>query len=832
MLLYVSLYNDWLSGKINLLGAPDTVIPFYSSFYMTNSISNLNLFSWNFYNQTDFAYAHMSTGWWTTSGLVTAIASIIINYFFEINGQNFLQIHLMIIIVCQLFLRLTGMILLMKQYNLKNSTIIIATCLVSPLVFGRFSLSYHVSIIYSSIFLLIYLINNLRKDFSLKSLSKFLMFTTAIVFQQPLFAIAYLGQIIFCYIIFQLIGYLKNNRVVVKKSLQNLKLKLIKPHSDFPLVHTVNSIYLILTLFIFYIWSKSIISNYFFLENRAQSPLINLQTLKILVGTQWAEDLGKILNTTSTGMVSGWPFMGITLTLFSILGLIGRFDRNLSALRLLVSIFILMQFSIHRSDLNDSWNIFDLPSTILKILGAISRTILYITFPFSFLFRSGTMLVWLIASILIIFFAVGLDRYAKQFSQRLIDRKYLIQVSIALVFIIFLSHSVYVLLTICIGLIFSIFFYFKSRKCNISENISRFVILTIISIFLFVDLMFSSMNAEDSEYTGTSVVPNSFVFDQYSTPYFVPQYVSPFSSTSFQVLSTGSSPEVSPPSEAPLLAAYRDSNYFGPNELNSFFYQTIYMGNYKFNSYYQNKNILFSNYQGTSQPEYLPTVIQNTNRNGFNSIEERSTNKIEIGTIFKVIKNTDGSNLYVFNSKHDTSNLRSSFDPELNTILFDIDGKEFYPVKGKPISENSFDFGNFYSGKLTFVSKIKPTSLNTESFQLTSSNNISNNENTFLKSEIVAGGIKINNTNQKSNSVTFAIPFQTGWKINPTGDTTLLNSNGWLKAENLESKTYHLEFNPYSPLPYYAPFLLLVWSSFIFFLTPFNLLNSKVFNKP
>lgn len=826
-ILYIIFYNEWLAGKVNLLGAPDTVIPFYSSFYMTNSISNLNLSSWNFYNQTDFAYSHMSTGWWTTAGLGTAITSIIANYFFKINGQNFVQIHLVILVACHLFLRTIGLILLMKKYQLNNNTIIITTCLVSPIIFSKFSLSYHVSIVYASIFLFIYLIDELRNNFSLSSILKFIVFAIAIVFQQPLFAIAYLGQIIFFYVVLQLIINIKNTIVSVKKLFQHLNSRLFKPRFSFSLVHTAHSIYIVTTIFLFYIFSKSINTNYFFMDNRAQSPFINFQTLKILVGTQWSEDFSKILTTSSTGMVSGWPFMGVTFVFFSILGLLNRNNRKLTSLKILVIIFIVMQFSINKSDLNDKWNIFDLPILILKILGALLRFFLYLTFPFSFLFRSGSMLVWLVASILIVFFAIGLDKFIGQFGQRLMAKTYSIQILIALALLLFLNHSVYVLLTICVGILVNAFLYLKQKKNFISERMSRRAMIIVVSSFLLFDLIFSATDAEVSEYSGTRLVPNSFVFEEYSSPYFTPQYVSPFSRLSFNVLSSGVSPDVLPISKALLLSVYKDGNYFGQNELNSYFYQTTYVGNYKFNSYYQNKNILFENYTGLSKSEYLPTAVQDSNANRDDLLFKVSINKIEVGTNFKVTKNIDGSYLYVFDCRCNALKLRSSFDPKVNTVYFEIDGERYYPVKGKPISEKSFDFGNFYSGKLTFVSRIKPSYLNSANLQLFSVDNTFKGKNAFSESEIYAGGLKIDNSAQKASSITFAIPFQTGWKIHPVSNATLHSSNGWLKIENLESRIYRLEFNPYFPLPYYLPFLLLLWTSVILFRVPFNLLNSK-----
>jgi hypothetical protein len=146
--------------------------------------------------------------------------------------------------------------------------------------------------------------------------------------------------------------------------------------------------------------------------------------------------------------------------------------------------------------------------------------------------------------------------------------------------------------------------------------------------------------------------------------------------------------------------------------------------------------------------------------------------------------------------------------------------------------ENAFDFGNYYSGKLTFVSSSNSTAFDNASFKLFSTNtNLIKQKNAFLSSEIFTGGLKIDNTIQNSNSITFAIPFQNGWKINPDSNASLHNGNGWLKAENLESKIYYLEFNPYFPLPYYLPFLLLLWVSYIFFRTPLKLLNTKVFKQ-
>ena len=827
-LIYMIFYHEWLTGEINLLGAPDTVIPFYSSFYMTNSISNMNLTSWNFYNQTDFAYSHMSTGWWTTSGLVTAIISITANYFFEINGQNFVQIHLMILIVCQLFLRLIGLILLMKKFQLKNTTIIITTCLVSPIVFSKFSLSFHVSIIYSTIFLLVYLIEDLRHNFSFNSISKFIVFAVAIVFQEPLFAIAYLGQIIFCYIILQYIRNVKDINDRVKQLFQQLNPRMFKPQLSFSFAQVANYICIITTIFLFYIFSKSINVNYFFTDNRAQTPTINLQTLKILVGTHWSEDFSKILTTSSTGMVSGWPFMGVTLVFFSILGLLNRCNRRITSLKILVIMFIVMQFTINKSDLTDKWGILDLPILILKLLGAVLRFFLYLTFPFSFLFRSGTMLVWLIASILIIFFAIGLEKFICQFSQRSISKKNLMQILMVLVFLLILNYSIYVLLTICIGLLVSFFLHFKQKKNIIPKHVSRYIMLTSISLFLVFDLALSAVDAEISEYSGSKLLPNSFVFEEYSTPYFVPQYASPFSKLSFNVVSLGVSPDVIPVSRAPLLSVYEDSNYFGPNELNSYFYQTTYMGDYRSNSYYQNKHILFAKYNGLPKLGYVPTAIQDSNANRPDSLSEAITNKLEIGKIIKVAKNVNGSYLYVFECRCNASNLRSSFDPKFNTVFFEIDGEKYYPVKGKPVSEKSFDFGNFYSEKLTFISRIKPTSIGSANLHLFSSNGILNEKNAFLKSEISAGGIKIDNVTKNASSVTFAIPFQSGWRIYPVGNVSLHSSNGWLKVDNLESRIYHLEFNPYFPFPYYLPFLLLLWVSFILFCVPFKLLSSKL----
>lgn len=829
-LLYLALYQDWFAGRINLLGAPDTVIPFYSSFYMTNSIANLNFSSWNFFNQTDFSYAHMSTGWWTTTGLLTAILSIVANFIAPIDGQNFVQIHMVVLTSFQLLLRLTGLILILKKYNVNNNVILITCCLASPIVLDRFSLSYHVSIIYSSTFLLIYLIDNVRDHFNFKSISRFVIFSIAIVFQEPLFAIAYLGQIIFCYIVFQMIDYTIKNKVLVKKWLSNFNLKPLQIKHRFSLRNTSNLTCFILTIYVFVLWSTSISTNYFFTSDRTESKFINFETLKILIGTNWSEDIGAVFSSSSTGMVSGWPFLGVTFVFFLILGLIDKFDRKLIALKLLLCIFSLMQFSISANDLTAKWSIFDLPLMVMKIAGAICRALFYSVFPFSFLFRSGTMMVWLIVSISLIFFALGLNKFLLTFTERSIDRSYLLRILLVLGVILSINHNFYVVITVCIGFLINTICYFLPKANGNLNKLSKSALVYIVPLFLIFDLSISILNAEGAKYTGAKIAPNTFKFKDYSTPMFIPQYVTPFSAISFTVISSNLNPDVLPKSTAALLSEYEDNNYFGANELNSYFYQNTYMGKYRFNSYYQNKHALFANYESSFKEIVSPAVIQDPS--DINSKKLNAINDIEITSLFRIIRNDDGTNLYVYNCNCENLKFRSHFDREFNSVFFNLDGEIFNPVKGKPISENSFDFGNYYSGKLSFVAKLEANLLDKSSLKLFSMNShFANYEKAFLNFEIFAGGLKLDNTMSNANSLTFAIPYQKGWKIYPNDGVLVLNSNGWLNIENLDPKKYKIEFNPYSPLPHYVPFILLFWVTIILFTTPLYSLNSKIFKQ-
>lgn len=828
-LIYLTLYQDWFTGRINLLGAPDTVIPFYSSFYMTNSIANLNLSSWNFFNQTDFSYAHMSTGWWTTTGLLTAILSIVANFIIPIDGQNFVQIHLVVLVSCQLFLRLTGLILILKKYNVNNNVILITCCIASPIVLDRFSLSYHVSIIYSSTFLLIYLIDNVRDHFNYKSISRFVIFSIAIIFQQPLFAIAYLGQFIFCYIVLQLIVYTIQNKVLIKKWLSNFNLNLLRISHRFSLSNICNLVCSILIIYVFVLWSTSISTNYFFLSDRTETKFINFETLKFLIGANWSEDIEAVFSSASTGMVSGWPFVGVPLVFFSILGLIHKLDQKLIVLKLALSFFILMQFSISTSDLSVKWSLFDLPLVVMKIAGTICRALFYSAFPFSFLFRSGTMMVWLIVSVSLIFFALGLNKFLVTFTERSIDKGYLLRILFVIGVILSINRNFYVLMTVCIGFLISTTFYFLSRANGKLNKLSKSVLLCMVTLFLIFDLSISIWNAEGAKYTGAKIVPNTFKFLDYSTPLFVPQYVTPFSATSFTTISSKTNPEVLPKSTAILLSQHKDNNYFGANELNSYFYQITYMGKYRLNSYYQNKHVLFANYQSPIKETAKPAVIQDLSDKNVNSKKVKAVDVLEITSLFKMIRNDDGTILYVYNCNCRDLKLRSHFDREFNSVFFYLNGEIFQPVKGKPISENSFDYGNYYSGKLSFVTKLEANLLDKSSYKLFSlKTHFANHEKAFLNFEIFAGGLKLDNTISNINSLSFAIPYQKGWKIYPNDGVLVSNSNGWLKIENLEPTRYKIEFNPYSPLPYYLPFILLFWVTIILFGTPLYSLNSKI----
>jgi hypothetical protein len=831
----------WYSGKVDVLGAHESEIPFFASYFITNALHNFNFLSWNFYDQIDFAYPHLTTGIWTIPSGITGFVANIINLFIDINGKQFLILHLTILSLIQIFIRVVGLTLILFHFRLKPLPILITITFIQVLAFYTQTFQYMTGFVYSCVYILIYLLIRFFETRNLRNLLHFVTLYAVIVFQVPLFATAYLGlaihSIVISFIIIKLKKHgISNSLNIVFKEFTVPNFWILKKSE---LYFFILSFLIIFFNFIYSLQLKqSFDQNYSLLSNRSKTPL-SLSWFQGLLQRYGAMNFSSTLDPTLNDTAYGWQYLGFV---FSALVVIGLFylKSNIQFSLFIIATFLLfcLQVPLQPPVFDIGSELSKFPLWIFSTFFGLVKAFFLILFPFWSLYRAPTMLIWLLIAVIVIPIAIVLNHiYTKQFFNKRIF--YIILFIAAVYSSIFSEKKLAQVFIFCYILLFGILKYVSIKKL-------RIFLLIFIIWQLFVDFGNLGLSQKYLMYAGSKVVPVEMISHRgTNTNKFYPQYNAPFADLGLPVIINVPHPKVRPPSDALLLSTLDDRGLFGRQSLNSYFYQTIFLPDYFGESYYQAKHKLF---QGLGYPRF-PTInqelksdhpfvqIYKLNNPGLTTLNSKGLNLYEKEAEFylkQITLKIDSQKLNLLNASNQKFiyslstdlKVRSSFLNDHEFIEFDINGEKFKSVKGLPATIGQFDLNNFQKGKLIFISDkkvLKNDNLNIKVTNIFSKSGSSKVKNLYVKNNKL--NIQIYATD-KVRIVT-GIPFQEGWKVISHRFITPINYGGWLSLDLDEGQSdLALEFSPYILNNSKLPFILMYLNIVLFVLIVANRVKS------
>ena len=839
-IIYFVFQFNWYSGKIDVLGPHDSEIPFFASYFITNALHNFNFLTWNFHDQIDFAYPHLTTGVWTIpSGIIGLVANVF-NLFFDINGKQFLILHLTSLSLIQIFIRVVGLTLILFYLRLKPLPILITITLIQGLAFYTQTFQYLTGFVFSCIYILIYL---LIRFFELRNISNLLYFITLyafIILQMPLFATAYLGlaihSIVISFIIIKLkkYGILKTLNIILSEFREKNFWVLKKSELYF---FIVSALIIILNLIFLLQMKQSLDKNYSLTSNRSDT-LLSLPWFKGLLQRYGAMDFSSALNPALNDTAYGWQYLGFVFAALVTVGLFYLRSNTYFSLFILATFLLFCtQIPLQLPAFNFGSKLYEFPLWIFTSFFGLIKAVFLILFPFWSLYRGPTMLIWLLIAVIVIPIAIVLNHI---YSKSYVSKKFFYTMIIISTF----YSSIISERKIAHFLVFSCIFLFMLLKFTPFKKLHIFLLIAII-LQLLIDFSHLGLSQKNLLYAGSKIIPVEMSSLRSTTNQFYPQYNSPFADINLPIITNVPHYKVQPPSEAWLLSTLDDRGLFGRQSLNSYFYQINFLPDYFGERYYQSKHKLFkgSGYPrlGAMNPELKsehPFVqIYSMNNSRLDTLNFKGLNLYDIVPEYYLKQKTykinlndatrlDRSNQNFFYSVNTDLKVRSTFLNDHKLVEFAINEKKLKSIKGLPATIGQFDLNNFQKGKLIFIND-KEISKN-DNLNITVTNILSR-----------SGSSKINSIDVKNNKLNLqidatdrvrviaGIPFQEGWKVTSKKQTTLINYEGWLSFDLEEGQSdVALEFSPYIFNTTKLPFILMYLNIIFFILIVVNRLKS------
>jgi hypothetical protein len=823
-LVFLFLNADYFLGNEKLLGPHDTQIPFFSSWQFSNDLNNGNYQIFNYFDQTDYAYSHGTTGHFTIPAFLTAIIAKVINLIFadQMTGKLFLQIHSIVWVVSQLIVRNTGFLLLARLLNIPRIPIFITLIFFQPLFTYTLTLHYLIGFVYSFIPLLLYYIVKTCKFRSKWAALDFLVVFAIAIGQSPVFAIAYMFQSV--YILILVLTFLKRRQIIesLKKFLKS-ESKLSKRFSIFVFKNGFKKVHIdtrlvisLLTIFANSIWAiyslSSIKRNYAIPVER--SLFLDFSTWTTLTFRGGANDLGQLVDVQTNATMGGWQFIGFLGIFLFILGF-WFFRRNTWVLSFSLTNFLI--YCIQISPLYALSRFWDelIPNLItapIKIFTLFFKEIYFAIFPFSSIFRSPTMLIWAVYLIAIPIVALGVNvlfgnaaNFAETNKSKILELITFITFSVIGLYAF--SESPIVMLGLCfVGLAFALSFV----KLQVKLRILATYLILFLGILFTMGQLRSNMDTPvlfggKIEARSFKVSTNDFWSDKS-----IVEYVTPFKSIDIPVILNSDPPAARPKTGIFTLDNQSsNSSYFGTQTNVSKYWGIIFLGDYVKNDYYQNKHIIFDKFRLENLKS--GTVInftsivssdrerKNPNFYGYFSapvskpIVQPKTDlkfaaKIESVSIGKYSKNY----LVIRDKKLIAFNPTSLMSGTLLDKLI-CDGRTISlsnPVFGLPMTEGAYSINSFQNAAIFVQAKVKlhgkfncmVSFRKSEFFGGESNHKVSSS----FKGNFLLTTVNLDKKLEQSYLI-WAIPYQDGWvgRLNNGKEIELESCNGWLCYKKL-----------------------------------------------
>ena len=259
--------------------------------------------------------------------------------------------------------------------------------------------------VFSCIYILIYL---LIRFFELRNISNLLYFITLyafITFQMPLFATAYLGLAIHAVIISFVVVKLK--KYGIRKTLNIISSEFRGKNFWFlkksELYFFIVSALIIILNSIFTLQMKlSLDKNYSLTSNRSDT-LLPLPWFKGLLQRYGEMDFSPALNPALNDTAYGWQYLGFVFAALVVIGLF-YLRSNVYFCLFILATFLLfcVQFPLQLPVFDFGSTLYEFPLWIFSSFFGLIKAVFLILFPFWSLYRSPTMIIWLLIAVIVV----------------------------------------------------------------------------------------------------------------------------------------------------------------------------------------------------------------------------------------------------------------------------------------------------------------------------------------------------------------------------------------------------------------------------------------------
>lgn len=756
---------SWFVGEQRVLGPHDTQIPYLSSFATTLGLARKFDSSFNIQEFGTESYSFLSTGWFTTTSLLTALTFKILGLIFDLTGKDFLIIHNIIWVSYQIVIRTLGFLLSSRLLGINKLARILGSSLLLSVCFLNLSFYSLVGPVFSWFPLLYWIIFRIikyrkTKDFML--LAIFLLLSYA---QAPAFSVIYQGMAITILLVSFFLSNLRKNLQSLKKIDQMFKsinskksLRILGTFTQFRFITLLVSTTSLITFRISENFYLDFSSNFTIGQERLGGGFYSYQWLKSQLFANHSTAIFRLIDPTSNLPNTQWQFIGIATLLFFLIGSTKLRLGSQKSLFIFLVIIISIQFSITFPV--EQFRMGTFYHTVLAILslplvavGLVARLVLYFLFPLSFLFRAYSILVWFALFAICLIATRGISVLVTEISR-------------------------------------SVNSFGRKKRFRV---VQAYVII-FASLFIVDALILKNM-LNSPEYGGDQARPLRIVSSSFDSKYFIPDYQLPNLAIGVPFFLIDTDIYVTPSSRAKILSDRPDAALFGTQSNSTGVYGFNLLSRFqKELDIYESRNInlrdlcIIQNaisvpFVSIDDPDSLSTwesVTKCPRRLKDEQVLYQPSTKIKMRVMQEIVLPSDQAKVYwdnfgiryEWNIKEFTSLRMKSSGVSMKTSLVGIkEGtKTLHPVRGLPVSERTFDLNNWKADTLTMRHR---EISNKGKFIVQSFSPIFVNENGEAEIIFISPNeTRINVALFKSQRVTFGIPCSKHVKIKVTDRST------------------------------------------------------------
>ncbi len=410
--------HHFIFGDVRFLGNHDTEIPFQNTFALVSQFLNGGIQLFDRFDQINYAYAHLTTGFYTIINVVVAFLYTLCSSFFAFPGEAFHHFYSVVFYALTIALRCVGGYLLLRRWT-DNWWVIMASlvCFNTLLSSQMMNNGIFTNNLYSYLPLLLYFLLRFFEFYKLNDFLAFLLVMTIAVANSPLFALGYFYPVVHGFILAAVVAALI--RWILRR--ERIYPKMITKAHIFRIGLCVTVCVGIILPNI--LWLKSLNEDFYVAGSglgETQGRIGNafhIDRYFQVAGKSFANPLDwpfESIDYTHTVWPSAWMFLGCGVLIICLFGLILVRDYRKFIFLAAIAWVILLNIPPYPGNVTGflDWHNSLKPDQIfiylLMFLSGIVHWLNVLTNPFSFLMRSFHMSTLLMPFLFLPLFALGL----------------------------------------------------------------------------------------------------------------------------------------------------------------------------------------------------------------------------------------------------------------------------------------------------------------------------------------------------------------------------------------------------------------------------------------